>query len=258
MAVYIQRCLEGLFQVDMATNGNDGIDQAVQTLPDILISDVMMPEKDGFEVCQAIKNDERTSHIPVILLTAKADIDSRLAGLSAGADAYLSKPFVKEELLIRLQKLIELRQILQQRYSTMQHSDSLVPDPGIEETLDGQFLLKVRQLIQENLADESFGNVQLASRIHLSESQLFRKLKALTGISTALYIRQIRLHQARQLLLNSDKTVAEIAYAVGFPIRPTFLAPFLRNSGFLLMQCASNTQSIVYVKSIRDHAIMVQ
>ncbi len=231
VAVYIQLCLEGLFQVDIATNGVDGIEQAVQTIPDVLISDVMMPEKDGFEVCQAIKNDERTSHIPVILLTAKADIDSRLTGLSAGADAYLSKPFVKEELLIRLQKLIELRQTLQQRFSSIHHPESIDSDSALDNTLDGQFLFKVRQLVLDYLGDESFGNAQLASKIHLSESQLFRKLKALTGISTALYIRQIRLHQARQLLLNSDKTVAEIAYEVGFSDPAYFSRTFSQEFG---------------------------
>ena len=231
VAVYIQLCLNGMFQVDMATNGEDGIEQAIQTIPDILISDVMMPEKDGFEVCQAIKNDERTSHIPVILLTAKVDIDSRLTGLSAGADAYLAKPFVKEELLIRLQKLIELRQTLQQRYASIQHSDSMVPDPTMEETLDGRFLLKVRQLVLENIGDDTFGNAQLAGKIHLSESQLFRKLKALTGTSTALFIRQIRLQRARQLLLSSDKTVAEIAYEVGFSDPAYFSRTFSQEFG---------------------------
>lgn len=231
VAIYIRRCLENLFQVDIATNGEAGLQLAFQTIPDLVISDVMMPEKDGFEVCDTLKRDERTSHIPVILLTARADMDSRLTGLSRGADAYLTKPFVREELRIRVQKLLELRSTLQQRYASIQKAESEVPDPAIAESVDGQFLLKVRQLILDNLGDESFGNAQLASRIHLSESQLFRKIKALTGTSTALFIRQIRLHQARQMLLSSDKTVAEIAFEVGFSDPAYFSRTFSQEFG---------------------------
>ena len=119
VAYYIHSCLEADYELLTAADGQQGIDIAIENVPDIIISDVMMPEKDGLEVCEILKEDERTSHVPIVLLTAKADMESRLAGLKRGADAYLSKPFNKEELFIRLEKLLELRRELQARYSSL-------------------------------------------------------------------------------------------------------------------------------------------
>ncbi|MDO8366515.1 MAG: helix-turn-helix domain-containing protein, partial [Saprospiraceae bacterium] len=179
-----------------------------------IISDVMMPEKDGYEVCETLKNDERTSHIPIILLTAKADIDSRLQGLRTGADDYLIKPFLKEELLIRLEKMVELRRILQARYARM--AEAPAQQPLAEPTLDGLFLQKIIVWVEANLSDSEFGGVALAGKMLLSESQLFRKIKALTGQSTALHIRSIRLRKAKEMLQQTRQTVSEIAYKTGF------------------------------------------
>ncbi|MCB0663753.1 MAG: response regulator, partial [Saprospiraceae bacterium] len=211
VATYLQIWLKGKYEVLHARNGALGIKMAKEVIPDVVITDVMMPEKDGFEVCRTLKNDETTSHVPIIVLTAKTDDASRIEGLERGADAYLSKPFIKKELLVRLQSLIDLRKKLQARYSQPQSVDS-----GQVASLEDQFLQKVLEAIDKNLSDTDFSNANLASLLHLSESQLFRKLKALTGKSTAIYIRSYRLAKGKELLEKTSLTVSEIAYEVGF------------------------------------------
>ncbi|MEZ5043254.1 MAG: two-component regulator propeller domain-containing protein [Saprospiraceae bacterium] len=210
---YLASCLQNDYQLLYARNGREGIEEAIQQVPDIIISDVMMPEVDGFELCQTLKTDERTSHIPIILLTAKADLGSRIEGLETGADAYLAKPFDKKELLVRLQKLIELRQKLQNRYRQL----GLVPlAKGIRPNREDDFLKKISEAIEAHLDDEQFGVEQLCRDIGVSRIQLYRKLKALTNWSPAQLILQTRLQTARQLLFNTDLQVGEVAGQVGF------------------------------------------
>lgn len=235
VAAYVRACLQGRYAVEWTMNGAIGIERALATIPDIIISDVMMPEKDGFEVCQALKNDERTSHIPIILLTAKSDVASRLEGLGAGADAYLSKPFLKEELFIRLDKLVELRRNLQERYANMGGSAATdtITEPDRQPGLDEQFLQKIRSNVEAHLSDPEFGNEELSRKMHLSQSQLFRKLKALTGQSIAIHIRSIRLQKARDLIQNSDLSIAEIAYSTGFNDPSYFTRTFSMEFGML-------------------------
>ena len=218
VVTYLKTCLEDRYTIDWAANGALGIERALEIIPDIIISDIMMPEKDGYEVCHTLKNDERTSHIPIILLTAKAHVESRLQGLRLGADAYLGKPFLKEELYIRLEKLIELRQKLQARYSRSPIVPVGAPPENVpaEPTLNDLFLQKIRDLVEANLSDSEFGNEQLARALLLSQSQLFRKLKALTGRSVAIHIRGIRLQKSMELLQNTQMTISEIAYETGF------------------------------------------
>ena len=138
---FLVACLENDYQLQIAHNGQEGIDLAIEQVPDLIVSDVMMPVKDGFELCDTLKKDERTSHIPVILLTAKADLDSKISGLKRGADAYLTKPFEPEELLVRLEKLLELRKKLQERYSGLQFTQVADTSPSIED----EFLQKVKK-----------------------------------------------------------------------------------------------------------------
>ena len=196
----------------------------------------MMPEKDGFEVCQTLKNDERTSHIPIVLLTAKADVESRLEGLGVGADAYLSKPFLKAELFIYLENLVELRRKLQARYADISKDvfpKNVLTGEQTSPTLDDIFLQKIRGFVEAKLDDPEFGNTELARKMFLSESQLFRKIKALTGQSTAIHIRSIRLKNARTMLQNSDRSVAEIAYLTGFTDPSYFTRVFSKEFGDL-------------------------
>jgi signal transduction histidine kinase/CheY-like chemotaxis protein/ligand-binding sensor domain-containing protein/AraC-like DNA-binding protein len=250
---YLAACLssplaggrEGAYQLDFAYNGRAGIEKALETVPDLIISDVMMPEKDGFEVCDTLKNDERTSHIPIILLTAKADIESRIAGLKRGADAYLAKPFHQEELLVTVGNLLELRRKLQARYGKLEigkrpalpedreidvvpGDSSLMPHSS---SLEEVFLQKLNAQIAERLADVQFDGPQLARAMGLSEVQLYRKIKALTDKSTAIYIRSVRLSKGRELLLNTNKNVSEVAYEVGFDNPSYFSRTFSQEFG---------------------------
>lgn len=213
VAYYLITSLAGKYETLHAKNGNLGIEIAYQEIPDIIISDVMMPEKDGFEVCKTLKNDQRTSHIPIVLLTAKATDEDRLDGLRHGADAYLTKPFNKAELFIRLEKLIKLRKSLIQKYS-----DSSYKSLQIETTndLEVRFLNKVVSCIEKNVENSNFKVIYLARELGLSESQLYRKVKALTNTSTAVFIRSVRLQKAKELLQNKEFNVAEVSYKVGF------------------------------------------
>lgn len=215
--VYLQSCLEGLYQMEVAYNGKAGIDKALDAIPDLIISDVMMPEKDGYEVCDTLKNDERTSHIPIILLTAKADMASRITGLRRGADAYLAKPFDKEELLVRLEKLLELRQRLQERYATIADSAAAAPPvSSADYQLEDAFIQKIQGIVDAHYGDESFGLPQLCQLIGMSRSQLFRKMKALINESPSDFIRSYRLSKARALLEITNLNVSEVAWQVGY------------------------------------------
>ena len=224
---YLAACLGPYYQLDFAYNGRAGIEKAIETVPDFIISDVMMPEKDGFEVVETLKNDERTSHIPIVLLTARATVTDRIAGLRRGADAYLAKPFVEEELLVVVANLLESRRKLQEKY---RNADFAMPpaaqdmEPEISETEvvksafdpEDVFLKKTMALIDEYMEDAAFGNAALSRKMLMSESQLHRKIKALTDLSLSVFIRSIRLRRSRTLLQTTSLTVSEVAYAVGF------------------------------------------
>ncbi len=238
---YLTACLEGQFRLDFAYNGQAGIEKALETVPDLIVSDVMMPIKDGFEVLETLKEDERTSHIPIILLTAKADVQSRLAGLRRGADAYLAKPFNQEELMVTVENLLELRRKLQARYSKLEignleidkDANSPLPQFPISTPPDPEdaFLQKIRSIVEANLSDTDFEMPHLERALAMSRSQIYRKVKALTGKSPSLFIRSIRLHHGRHLLLTTDLTVSEIAYEVGYSALNNFSDAFLEEFG---------------------------
>ncbi|MCB0635728.1 MAG: helix-turn-helix domain-containing protein, partial [Lewinella sp.] len=214
---YLKSCLQGRYQLDVAFNGRIGIEKALANIPDLIISDVMMPEMDGYAVCDLLKNDVRTSHVPIILLTAKADGSSRIHGLRQGADAYLAKPFNQEELLVRLEKLLELRKRLQERYAgypagpvTDGH------DNGQPHRIDDAFVQQIINIVSDNYTEEDFGLPQLCQQVHMSRSQLFRKMKALMNISPSEYIRNYRLQEAKKLLETGEWNVSEVAFMVGY------------------------------------------
>ncbi len=213
VVTYMLTLLEREYEVTVAENGEIGIAKAVHQIPDIIISDVMMPVKDGFAVTRFLKNDERTSHIPIVLLTAKADAESRLAGLERGADAYLAKPFDKKELLVRLEQLIALRKKLQARYAQFEQPQ---PTEDIALSIEDKFLQKVNDIIEANLDDAEFNVNELCQAVGHSRPQLFRKIKALTDKSIVAYLRSARLHKARQLLQTGELNISEVAYRVGF------------------------------------------
>ncbi|HRI60750.1 MAG TPA: ATP-binding protein [Saprospiraceae bacterium] len=230
VSLYIRRLLENDYQVETAADGQAGLEKALELIPDIIISDVMMPRMDGFELTDTLKHDARTSHIPIILLTAKATEDDRIAGLKTGADAYLKKPFNKEELFIRLEKLIEVRRVLQARYARAAEPETPLPEPAAH-TLDDLFLQQIRKVIDEKIDDPELGIADLCAAVHLGHTQLFRKLKALTGEHPTGFIRKVRLHKARTLLQTTQLQVSEIAYDLGFADPAYFSRAFSKEFG---------------------------
>nr|WP_321233908.1 two-component regulator propeller domain-containing protein [uncultured Psychroserpens sp.] len=218
------------YKVIKAVNGNEGIDKAIETIPDVIISDVMMPEKNGFELCKTLKHDERTSHIPIILLTAKASEQDKIRGLSNGADAFITKPFNKAELFVRIQELIKLRTLLYQKYTSASSWDA-IPSKDLEDK-DATFMNKVLFSIEQHLEDASFNSMRLSRELNLSESQMYRKLKAITDASTAVFIRRVRLQKAKTILQNSEFTVSEVAYQTGFNSPGWFSRAFKEEFGF--------------------------
>ncbi|RMG30472.1 MAG: hybrid sensor histidine kinase/response regulator [Bacteroidetes bacterium] len=223
VVTYLKSCLQDTYRLAIASNGAEGIEMAIELIPDIIITDVMMPVKDGYQLCHTLKEDERTSHIPIIMLTAKAGMDDKLTGLRRGADAYLTKPFHKEELQVRLHQLVALRRKLLARYRQLE-----VPQGTGEAHPEDAFLLKVRRIVEEQLDNSEFDVPMLCKEVGMSRSQLHRKLKALTDRSATQFIRGIRLQKARHLLLHTSMSIAEIAYAVGFSDPNYFSRSFVK------------------------------
>jgi signal transduction histidine kinase/DNA-binding response OmpR family regulator/streptogramin lyase len=230
IAQYLQICLEGHYRLELAPNGQIGIDKALELIPDIIISDVMMPEKNGFELCETLKEDIRTSHIPIILLTAKSDVESRIVGLKQGADDYLAKPFHEEELLVRMQNLLSIRQKLQERYQNL-YDQPLPKSNASVPSKEDDFILNLKAVFEERMDNPQFDVNALSQKLHLSRSQLGRKVKALTGRSLSVYLRSLRLQKARQLLLSTDLPMKEIAYDVGFPNPSYFSTSYTEEFG---------------------------
>jgi signal transduction histidine kinase/DNA-binding response OmpR family regulator/ligand-binding sensor domain-containing protein len=213
-----------------AANGVVGYEQSLDNMPDIIVSDVMMPELDGLQMTEKLKKDFRTSHIPVILLTANVTEESKLKGLGIGADDYLIKPFNKTELLLKVKNKIDQRAILKEKLKL-----ELLTQPEKIETVsaDEQFMLKVRKVILDNLGEEKLNVELVAEAVSLSRSQLFRKVNALTGSSVNELIRQFRLQRAAQLLEQKWAPVSQIAYEVGFSNLSYFSRCFKEQFGVL-------------------------
>lgn len=222
VVAYTASCLPQ-YKLAVGKDGKEGFDIAVELVPDLIITDVMMPLIDGFEMCRRLRQDERTSHIPIIMLTAKADLQSKLEGLEKGADVYLEKPFHKEELLLRIKKLLELRKNLQQYYSKQigiaDKTETSSKEEVVlmtEEKAEHAFVKKVRELVEANFTNYEFSVEQLCRLIFMSHSQLHRKLEALTGCSPNKFIRIIRLTKAKELLADPALSIAAIALDCGY------------------------------------------
>lgn len=225
---YLCQRLSPEFQVLKARNGQEALTAAIEQVPDLIVSDVMMPEMSGFELCRKIKNDERTSHIPVILLTAKASEESKIEGLEIGADDYIIKPFDVKELQVRIRNLIEQRRQMRMRF---QRKEGLRPEEIATTSMDEKFLNKVLAVIEQKMSDPDFNVEELAKEIALSRVQLHRKLRSLTGQSTTEFIRVIRLNRAAQLLKNNHESVTQIAFLVGFNSSSYFSRSFHKHFG---------------------------
>jgi len=228
LRVYMREYLELEYAVQEAGNGKEGYDQALKIIPDIVVADVMMPGMDGMDLCRALKQDVRTSHVPVILLTARAGMESKIEGLETGADDYLTKPFETKELLARIRNLIELRRKLRARFKAFV---PLKPGEITVSSMDDAFLAKVAAAVEQRMSDETFHVDELAADAGMSRAQLHRKFIALTDQSPGEFIRVARLHRAMELLRKNAGTVSEIAYAVGFSDPSYFAKSFHRQFG---------------------------
>ncbi|MCB0568345.1 MAG: response regulator [Phaeodactylibacter sp.] len=229
---YIRSILPLRFHLEAEYNGKQGLAKACKLIPDIIISDIMMPEMDGLEMCRLLKADKRTSHIPIILLTAKVDMASKIEGLQAGGDAYLAKPFDKTELLVRINKLTEMRAQLQERYRDLgflfQNTNSR---PEQDTHPEDHFMRELHAIIESNLADPDFSIGQLGEQIGMSRATLYRKFKAITNLPLSDFIRRVRLHKARQLLESGSLKVTEVAMDTGFKNLSTFSRSFREEFG---------------------------
>ncbi len=233
---YLRLCLSEKYQISQAENGILGIEKAMATIPDLIICDVMMPEKNGFEVCDSLKKEERTSHIPIIMLTALADTVNKVNALQKGADAYLSKPFHPEELHAQIQNLLLNRQKLQ---SFFQKNNNLSQAPLLtlqapeilNQAIETNFLLKVQTNIQQELANGDLNGDFIARQLFMSRTQFYRKMKALTDQPVSIYIRNYRLHQAKALLEKGNEPIKQIAYQVGITNTKYFSRQFSETFG---------------------------
>lgn len=221
---YIVDNLSDEYQIIEAENGKLAMDKALEHIPDLVISDVMMPEMDGTEFCKLLKSNEKTSHIPLIMLTARAEQSDKLAGLQTGADDYLVKPFDVRELQVRVANLTEQRRRLKEHFR--KSLSAFATSPVEAESMDAVFLRRIRETVEANLEDETFSVVELGRLMGMSRSQLHRKLTALTDYSPNEVIRNMRLERAKQLLEKNTGTVSEVSYLCGFNSPAYFIKCF--------------------------------
>jgi len=252
VVAYTASCLPE-YRLVVGKDGQEGFDIASELVPDLIITDVMMPYVDGFEMCKRLRLDERTSHIPIIMLTAKADMESKLEGFEHGVDAYLEKPFYKDELKLRIKKLLEQRKLLQKIYSkvaglhistdknTENEVDIVVPVDTEFQIIENGFVKKVREDIELHLHDENFSVEQLSKNLFMSHSQVHRKLSALTGFSPNQFIRILRIQKAKELLKTTSNSITDISSDCGFSDVSYFGKVFRQECGMTPQEYRNST-----------------
>jgi CheY-like chemotaxis protein len=213
MRHYITHNLDHQFGFIQAENGLKGFDTAIRTIPDLIITDLMMPGMDGYELCRKIREDERTRHIPIIMLTAKAGKENFLSGYECGVDDYVIKPFDRELMLARIHNLLRERRLLREKFSKSWAGagKELPPD-----TLDEKFIKKINEILEKNYTNPDFGPRLFIQESGMSRSVLFRKLKAITNLAPNIYLRNFRLLKAFQLISLGEMDISSAAYSVGF------------------------------------------
>ncbi len=231
MKEYIRDVLEKDYAVEEADNGEEGIRKAEEIIPDMIISDMMMPKVNGSELVKTLKNDERTSHVPIIILTAKAGQENKLEGLELGADDYLTKPFDPKELQVRVRNLILLRKNLQEGFATIAYGEPVQGRRRIS-SIDEKFMTTLNEVLERHISDEGFSMEDLGKEVGMSRMQIHRKLKALTGRSASRYIRRFRLERARAILRERNENISEVAYALGFGSPAYFTRCFREEFGY--------------------------
>jgi signal transduction histidine kinase/ligand-binding sensor domain-containing protein/DNA-binding response OmpR family regulator len=229
MRTYIKESFNSDYIIEEAINGEQGVRKAEKIIPDLIISDMMMPKMDGNELVRILKNDEKTSHIPIILLTARAGYEDKLEGLETGADEYLTKPFDIKELQIRVKNLINIRKKLHEKFSKIEFKP--VKEKKLN-SLDEKFMNRVNEIIEEHIAEEEFNMEEFGEELFMSRMQVYRKLKALTGKSANRYVRTFKLQKARKMIEEKQGTISEIAYSLGFGSPAYFTKCFKDEFGY--------------------------
>ena len=216
--------LQETYKIKTAENGQEGLEKALKFMPDMIITDIMMPVMDGFEFCKKVKNDIKISHIPLLMMTAKGMQIDKVKGIDSGADAYITKPFNMGVMKSHIKQLITSRQILFEKYFNG------IQDEDLSNTtsLDKEFITNVLEYIHKNIGDSNLGVEHIAEELFLSRSKLYRKIKALTGDTATEFIRKIKLEKAKELLEKTDLTVSEIGYKVGFS-SPSYFTKCFKN-----------------------------
>ncbi len=245
---YLRESLKQQFNLLEAEDGEKGISIAIQEVPYLIITDLMMPKANGLQLCQQLKEDERTSHIPIILLTAKADIETKLQSYRHGADDYISKPFQMEELQVRIENLLLNRKRIQEKYA--RHL-TLNPTSVPVTSLDERFVKKAMEVVEKFIGDSLFGVEQFAGEMGVSHTQLYRKLHAITGFNPNEFIRHLRLQRAADLMRQKVGNVAEITYLVGFNNLSYFSKVFKEKFGVTPLEFLKNpSKADVLQKSV--------
>ena len=225
---YIRENMENEYTVLEAVNGEEGLKESIEQIPDLIISDVMMPKMDGFELCEKLKTDERTSHIPIILLTAKATNQDKIEGYETGADDYIMKPFNIKVLCVRVKNLIDQRKKLRKHF---QQEGIFNLDNKNITSVDRKFLERAVKIINEHLSDLSFGVESFASELCIGRTSLSKKITSLVGEPPGDFIKRIRLSTASSLLNHNAGNISEVALSVGFSNPAYFAECFKKQFG---------------------------
>ena len=252
VACYIGSLLISYYDVFYAENGEQALEKARQLVPDIIITDIMMPCMDGLQLCRHIRHEQLTCHIPIIVVTAKVTEESRLKGLEAGATAYLNKPFNSDELILLVKNLLLQQQLLQQQFADrneVHQAQKNTPDnevlSSVAASLDQRFLDKLHNIVLESMKDQHTDIEYLAPLMAMSQTQLRRKISAITGCSPAKYIMQLRIEEAKNLLRQYPAiTIIEVAFSTGFADNAHFTKVFHRYTDMTPMQYIKLIQQV--------------
>jgi YesN/AraC family two-component response regulator len=244
---FIAGHFDSTYKIVQAKNGDEGWEIAVELIPDIIISDVIMPVMDGYELVKLVKNDERTSHIPVLLLTALHSKEHEIKGLTTGADDFITKPFDLNVLQAKVENMLSIRESLKQKFTG---TVVLEPKNVVISSPDERFLHKAIEVVENNISDSDLDIESFSLKVGVSRMQLYRKLHALTDMTVKEFIRHIRLKRAAQLLVQQKMNVSEIAYDVGFKDLSHFRKCFKREFGMSASEYATKSKHSIQENQI--------
>ncbi len=240
MRSFLAAELHPIYHIRTCKNGADALKETMTQQPDLIISDIMMPDMDGYELLRRLKTNSRTNTIPVILLTSNTDPDNRIKGLQKGADAYLNKPFDMDELLARIEGLISNRRLIKGKFSGAQDQADLVKEVSMKD-VDDQLMKNIMKVLNDNVDNTALNVEMLSSEVGLSRAQLHRRMKDITGISCGEFIRNFRLNHAAELLKRGGNVyITQVAYACGFSNATNFSTTFKKHFGVTPTEYANN------------------